>query len=104
MPKPPSAMSRLKLPVGMPSMAARASPSSFITAPLPNCFSICWTARDRAESRAGSRGGGAAGMGLATPLFGIDFETGADDEADEDSFADDAEAESFFASALSADL
>jgi hypothetical protein len=28
-----------------------------MTAPLPNCFSICWTARDSAESRAGSRCG-----------------------------------------------
>ena len=30
------------------------SPSIFMTDPLPNCFSICWTARVSADSRAGS--------------------------------------------------
>src|SRR4051812_11284483 len=48
-------MSSESEPVGMPSMAARGAPSSFMTAPLPNCFSICWTARESADSRAGSR-------------------------------------------------
>jgi hypothetical protein len=28
-------------PVGMPSALSRGVPSSFMTEPLPNCFSIC---------------------------------------------------------------
>jgi hypothetical protein len=62
-------MSSESEPVGMPSALARAVPSSFMTEPLPNCFSICWTARLSAESRAGSLGAsfitGFAGAGAA---------------------------------------
>jgi hypothetical protein len=72
-----------------------------MTAPRPNCFSICWTARVRAESRAGSGlisclaadaglgAGGAAGLeGAVSRRVTL---TGGEDG-------------SFFASAFSGDL
>ena len=44
-----------------------------MTEPLPNCFSICWTARLRADSRAGSRGGAASIVGVETDEAGADL-------------------------------
>src|SRR4051812_5669891 len=98
-PDPPSAISSESEPVGMPSMGLMFSPSSFITEPLPNCFSICCTARDSADSRAGSCAGvlGAlalAGGGLVLPTEAITGFTGpaattADDVEEEDEPEDD---------------
>src|SRR4051812_18510869 len=111
-PDPPNAMSSESDPVGMPSMGLMFSPSSFMTEPLPNCFSICWTARDSAESFAGS----CAGTGeaaLAAGAFSIDAITGfpgatvavaVDDEEETAEEEDDATGPADFASAFSGDL
>src|SRR5689334_24693587 len=73
-----------------------------MTAPLPNCFSICWTARPRAESRAGSRGGGAGTRGAVDaaveplPPAGISLRTvcpRADTGVDDPGFAVDEDAD-----------
>ena len=52
MPPTPSAMSRASEPVGMTVMPAPIGCSpSFMTAPLPNCFSICWSVTSSILSR-----------------------------------------------------
>src|SRR4051812_14594370 len=71
-PDPPSAMSSDSDPVAMPSTVALASPSNFMTAPLPNCFSICCTARLSAESRAGLVGTTWAALAGSNPAGGPD--------------------------------
>src|SRR3954468_14034156 len=96
-------MSSESEPVGMPSMAVRGTPSSFMTAPFPNCFSICWTARESAESRAGSRLTWTSGT---TPRADADevaepfplFEDEDDEEEDDEDESRDAD---FLLSALS---
>src|SRR3954471_21360881 len=97
-------------PVGMPSMAVRGTPSSFMTAPFPNCFSICWTARESAESRAGSRLTWTSGTtpradadGVAEP-FPL-FEDEDDEEEDDEDESRDADwCADFLLSALSSGL